>query len=79
MIFFTQNIGLMGVPFLIGWVLDRFCRLPGVEGGKVAYNYTLPMIIFLCFGVIAVYVAFLLKADDRKKGYGLEMPNIKRS
>jgi len=78
MIFFTQNIGLMGVPYLIGWVLDRFCRLPAVDG-KIAYNYTLPMIIFLCFGVIAVYVAFLLKADDRKKGYGLEMPNIKRS
>jgi predicted MFS family arabinose efflux permease len=78
MIFFTQNIGLMGVPYLIGWVLDRFCRLPDVNG-KAAYNYTLPMIIFLCFGLIAVFVAFLLKADDRKKGYGLEMPNIKRS
>lgn len=78
MIFFTQNIGLMGVPYLIGWVLDRFCRLPDVNG-KVAYNYTLPMLIFLSFGIIAVFVAFLLKADDRKKGYGLEMPNIKRA
>jgi MFS family permease len=78
MIFYIQNIGLMSVPYLIGWVLDRFCRLPSVDG-KVAYNYTLPMIIFLCFGIIAVFVAFMLKADDRKKGYGLEMPNIKRS
>lgn len=78
LIFFTQNIGLMGVPYLIGWVLDRFCRLPDVNG-KIAYNYTLPMLIFLGFGVIAVFVAFLLKADDRKKGYGLEMPNIQRS
>lgn len=76
MIFFTQNIGLMGVPYLIGWVLDRYCRLPNVDG-KVAYNYTLPMLIFLSFSVIAVGVAFMLKADDRKKGYGLEMPNIK--
>ncbi len=76
MIFFTQNIGLMGVPYLIGWVLERFCRLPDVNG-KAAYNYTLPMIIFLCFGIIAVFVAFLLKADDRKKSYGLELPNIK--
>ena len=78
MIFYIQNIGLMSVPYLIGWVLDRFCRLPSVDG-RVAYNYTLPMIIFICFGVIAVFMAFLLKADDRKKGYGLEMPNIKRS
>ncbi len=78
MIFFTQNIGLMGVPYLIGWVLDRFCRLPDVNG-KVAYNYTLPMLIFLSFSIVAVFVAFMLKADDRKKGYGLEMPNIQRS
>jgi hypothetical protein len=78
MIFFTQNIGLMGVPYLIGWVLERFCRLPDVNG-KVAYSYTLPMLIFLSFGIIAVFVAFMLKADDRKKGYGLEMPNIRRS
>jgi predicted MFS family arabinose efflux permease len=77
MIFYIQNIGLMGVPYLIGWVLDRYCRLPGVNG-KVAYNYTLPMLIFLSFGIVAVFVAFLLKADDRKKGYGLELPNIKR-
>ncbi|MBN2345077.1 MAG: MFS transporter [Candidatus Aminicenantes bacterium] len=78
MIFYIQNIGLMGVPYLVGWVLDRFCRLPDVDG-KVAYNYTLPLLIFLSFGVIAVFVAFLLKADDRKKGYGLELPNIKRA
>ena len=77
MIFFTQNIGLMGVPYLIGWVLERFCRLPDVNG-KAAYNYTLPMLIFLSFGIVAVFVAFMLKADDRKKGYGLELPNIKR-
>jgi hypothetical protein len=36
------------------------------------------MIIFTCFGVIALVFALLLKAEDKKKGYGLEMPNIKR-
>lgn len=77
MIFYIQNIGLMGVPYLIGWVLERFCRVPGADG-KVAYNYTLPLLIFLGFGIVAVGVAFLLKADDRKKGYGLEQPNIVR-
>jgi MFS family permease len=81
MIFWVQNIGLMLVPLLIGWVLDRFCitgtRL--VEGVKVpSYNYTLPMIIFTCFGLLALLFAFLLKAEDKKKGYGLQLPNIKR-
>ncbi len=40
------------------------------------YNYTLPMMIFAGLGVLALVFAFLLKAEDKKKGYGLEMPNI---
>jgi MFS family permease len=41
------------------------------------YNYTLPMIIFTGFSILALFFALLLKAEDRKKGYGLELPNIK--
>jgi nitrate/nitrite transporter NarK len=81
LIFWVQNIGLMGVPALIGWVLDKYC-ITGthlIDGAPVpSYNYTLPMIIFTCFGVIALIFALLLKAEDKKKGYGLEMPNIKK-
>lgn len=42
------------------------------------YNYTLPMMIFTGLGIIALIFAFLLKAEDKKKGYGLEMPNIRK-
>jgi len=42
------------------------------------YDYTYPMIIFAVLGVLAILVAFLLKAEDKRKGYGLEMPNIKK-
>jgi MFS family permease len=81
MIFWVQNWGLMGVPALIGWVLNKYCitgtRL--VDGVQVSnYNYTIPMIIFTGFGVLALIFAFLLKAEDKKKGYGLELPNIKK-
>ncbi len=41
------------------------------------YNYTRPMIIFTGLGLLALLFAFLLKAEDKKKGYGLELPNIK--
>ena len=81
LIFWVQNIGLMLVPALIGWVLDKFCVTGThmIDGVQVpSYNYTLPMIIFTCFGIIALVFALLLKAEDKKKGYGLEMPNIKR-
>jgi MFS family permease len=81
LIFWVQNIGLMGVPALIGWVLNKYC-ITGthlIEGSEVSsYNYTLPMIIFTCFGLAALVFAILLKAEDKKKGYGLEMPNIKK-
>jgi MFS family permease len=41
------------------------------------YNYTRPMMIFTGLGFLALLFAFLLKAEDKKKGYGLELPNIK--
>lgn len=81
LIAWVQNIGLWGVPFLIGWVLDKFCVTGTivVDGQNVTtYNYTLPMIIFMSFGVTALVFAILLKREDRKKGYGLELPNIQR-
>lgn len=83
LIFFMQNlIALFGIPYLIGWVLDRYCvtgtRL--VEGvSSPAYNYTLPMVIFTVCGVLAVVFALLLKAEDKKKGYGLELPCHKKA
>lgn len=81
LIFWVQNWGLMGVPFLIGKVLDKYC----VTGQTIrdgltvnTYNYTIPMLIFTSFGILALLFAFLLKAEDKKKGYGLELPNIQK-
>lgn len=74
LIFWVQNIGLMCVPMLIGWVLETFCK----TGNPASpYDYTIPMLIFTSFGILAVFVALMLKKEDRKKGYGLEKPNIK--
>lgn len=79
LIFWIQNWGLMGVPLLIGWVLDRYC-INGtviIDGNtKPTYDYTLPMMIFASFGILAVIVGYLLKFEDKKKDYGLEKPNI---
>lgn len=78
LIFWVQNWGLMGVPFLIGKVLDNYCITGYTDTGKPVYDYTLPMIIFTCFGVLAIIFALLLKAEDKKKGYGLQKPNIQK-
>ena len=71
----------MGVPALIGWVLDEYCVTGQIlrEGVMVnTYNYTLPMIIFTGFGVLAMLFAYLLKFEDKKMGYGLQLPNIQK-
>ena len=77
LIFWVQNWGLMGVPYMIGIVLDAYC-ITGQIDGKPTYDYTLPMLIFTCFGIMALLIALLLKREDRIKGYGLELPNIKK-
>ncbi len=46
---------------------------------KSTGGYTVPMIIFASFGVVAFLFSILLKIEDRKKGYGLELPNIQES
>ena len=76
MIFWVQNIGLSMVPLLIGWILDTYCKVDNGTG-KIAYDYTLPMAVFTGFGILALFIALLLKREDKRKGYGLELPNIK--
>lgn len=81
LIFWVQNWGLMGVPALIGWVLDAYCVTGNKMVGGVnvtSYNYMIPMLIFTGLGFLALLFAFLLKIEDKKKGYGLQLPNIEK-
>lgn len=73
-IFWIQNIGLYSFPMIIGSVLQS--SNPGVEN-PLEYNYTVPMLVFASLGVFALFLGIWLKAEDKKKGYGLEEPNIK--
>ncbi len=65
LIFWIQNIGLCLVPLLIGAVLEA------------AGGYQMPMVIFSSFGVLAFIIGGWLKIEDKRKGYGLELPNVK--
>lgn len=60
LIFFIQNIGLWGIPTLIGWVLDTYCVV-GTSGNANEYDYTIPMCIFTGLAILSLFVAFLLK------------------
>lgn len=91
LIFWIQNWGLMGVPYLIGKILDKYCivdnqsvtsEITGVIGEqaatRVAYDYTIPMMIFAFLGLLSILFAYLLKKENEKMGYGLEQPNIQK-
>ena len=75
LIFWIQNIGLYAFPMVIGSVLRS--SNPGVTD-PLKYDYTAPMLVFVSLGVVALILGFLLKALDKKKGYGLELPNIQK-
>ena len=77
LIFWVQNIGLMGVPYLIGVVLERFCKTTSAKG-DVSYDYTIPMLIFAAFAALSLLVAVMLKREDKRRGYGLEKPNARK-
>lgn len=65
LIFWVQNIGLCLVPLLIG-------KLRVATDG-----YLVPMIVFASFGVLAFLLSLALKVEDKRKNYGLELPNKK--
>lgn len=85
LIFWIQNIGLWLFPLLIGKVLDKTNPhiAEGLASGNmtpevaaVSYDYTAPLIMLASLGIAALIIGFILKAVDKKKGYGLELPNI---
>ena len=86
LIFWIQNIGLWLFPLLIGKVLDM--TNPEIVNGlanktitadqaAVSYDYTAPLVMLACLGVAALILGLILKVVDKKKGIGLEEPNIK--
>ena len=74
LIFWIQNIGLWLFPLLIGKVLKS--TNPGIED-PTKLDYTWPLVMLAALGVAALLLGFILKAVDKKKGLGLEEPNIK--
>ena len=73
-IFWIQNIGLGLFPALIGIVLNK-TNVEGTAAHELDYTWALVMLAAL--GIAAMLISVYLKAVDKKKGYGLEEPNIK--
>ena len=66
MIFFIQNFGRAIIPMCVG------------KANETDPSYTTSMLIFGFTALGATIVAITMYFVDRKKGYGLQLPNIKR-
>jgi hypothetical protein len=84
LIFWIQNIGLWLFPMLYGRILyssnQNIINDPTIDEKlkPVLYSHTSPLVMFACLGVAALVLGFILKIVDKKKGYGLELPNRKK-
>ena len=87
LIFWIQNIGLWLFPLLIGKILKASNPdiVQSLEAGTLSpseaatsYNYTNPLLMLAMLGLVALFLGLYLRVVDRKKGYGLEEPNIKK-
>ncbi len=107
LIFYIQNIGLSGIPILLGYALDKtnpgvaesiksttdglvaqglskeaiaekLQELRKVADANIVYDYSSTWLIFVGLTITALVFAILLKAEDKKKGYGLELPNVQK-
>ena len=45
---------------------------------NLRYNYENDILLFTLLGVLSFIFALLLKQEDKKKGYGLELPNMEK-
>ncbi len=84
LIFWIQNIGLWLFPLMIGKVLDK--TNPAIvealanktmtpEVAAVSYDYTAPLVMLACLGLLAFILGIVLKIWDKRKGLGLEEPS----
>ena len=45
---------------------------------NLRYNYENDILMFVLLGALSVLISILLKLEDKKKGYGLELPNMEK-
>ena len=67
MIFFIQNFGRAIIPMFVG------------RANETDPSYTTSMLIFGFTALGAALTAFVMLYTDHKKGYGLQLPNIKKA
>lgn len=69
----VQNLGLWGVPILAGLVLDR-----ANPGAPDVLNYTPTILLFAVLSLVGLIFALILKRENSRNNYGVELPLNKK-
>jgi MFS family permease len=68
-----QNLGLWGFPLIAGLILDRTN-----PGNPEVADYGVTILMFSALGLLGLLFALLLKREDRKSGFEIELPLNKK-
>jgi len=73
LLYSIQNLGLWGTPLIVGAILDATNA-----GNPDALNYTPTMFMFAGLSLIGLLCAITLKVQDKRIGYGVDLPLNKK-
>lgn len=65
----VQNLGLWGIPLLAGIILDKTN-----PGNPLVADYTMTILMFAGLGLVGLLFSLLLKFEDKRKAFGIELP-----
>ncbi len=69
----VQNLGLWGFPILAGMILDH-----ANPGNPEVLNYTPTILMFAGLGLMGLFFGLMLKWEDKKHYFGIELPLNKK-
>jgi len=72
----VQNLGLFAFPIIAGYILDKSNseKLDAINKGLASYDYTYTVLMFAGLGFLGFLLSYLLKREDKKGRYKLELP-----
>jgi MFS family permease len=73
MMYSVQNLGLWGVPILAGIILDKTN-----PGAPEVLNYTPTILLFAGLSLLGLLFAIILKWENSRGSYGIELPLNKK-
>ncbi len=68
-----QNLGLWGFPLIAGIILDKTN-----PGNPEVADYSATILMFSLLGLIGLFLALMLKREDKRGNFGIELPLNKK-